>query len=321
MDQIAEELIGKIIHEKYELIKELGRGSFGIVFVGINIDTNQIVAVKCESTKSKKRHLVNENTVYELLQGKEGFPVIYFYGKWEDFEILIMEYLGPSIKKLFYQCNNKFDVATVANLAIQCLYRLEDIHNAGFLHQDIKPENLTIGDMDSDRKHIIYLIDFGTSTAFKDIETGVHMEPGEASRIVGTCRYAALRMHYGYICSRRDDLESLGYSLIYWLQGSLPWQSVRESDPRKKWKIVRSIKRQYIIDSDYLKKLPEAVQDFFKYVQSLGFYTKPNYRILRGIFRRLYKQTKEYENRKTKPYCWVKFLDSMKRPRIPSKYR
>ena len=65
----------------------------------------------------------------------------------------IMEYLGPSIKKLFYQCNNKFDVATVANLAIQCLYRLEDIHNAGYLHQDIKPENLTIGDMDSDRKH------------------------------------------------------------------------------------------------------------------------------------------------------------------------
>ena len=79
----------EIIHEKYELIKELGRGSFGIVFVGINIDTNQIVAVKCESTKSKKRHLVNENTVYELLQGKEGFPVIYFYGKWEDFEILV----------------------------------------------------------------------------------------------------------------------------------------------------------------------------------------------------------------------------------------
>ena len=152
-----------------------------------------------------------------------------------------MDRLGPSLKSLYSRCNRIFPAQTVALIAIQLLDRLELLHNGGWLHQDIKPENICIG-VEKTRS-ILYLIDYGTSSQYVDAVTKKHRARGPSTKIVGTARYSSLNNHYGYKQSRRDDLESLGYTLIYWLLGRLPWQGIPEADFRVKWKKVRRIKR------------------------------------------------------------------------------
>ena len=270
----------ELIAGKYKLGKKLGNGSFGVVYSAT--DSNDFeYAIKFEDVKDYKKHLRTENIIYDTLQDNRKFPKKYYYGLHKQHRILVLEKLGNSLKYFFSHNEFQFDLPTVCNIAVQCLYRLEVLHDKGWLHQDIKPENILV---DSFRGDTLYLVDYGTSKSWKT-SNNKHITPGPSKKIVGTARYSCIANHDGYKQSRRDDLESLGYVLLYFILTKLPWQGVKATNFRTKWKRVGSIKKQI-----HLKILCQHVNECFymymKYLENLEFEERPNYKYLRQLFRK-----------------------------------
>lgn len=92
------------------------------------------------------------------------------------------------------------------------------------MHRDIKPENFLMGL--GKKSHIVHIIDFGLSKRYRDSKTHQHIQYKENKNLTGTARYASVNAHLGIEQARRDDLESIGYVLVYLVNGSLPWQNL-----------------------------------------------------------------------------------------------
>lgn len=106
-------------------------------------------------------------------------------------------------------------------IADQMIARIEFMHNNSFIHRDMKPDNFLIGI--GKNQHLVYMIDFGLAKKFRDHKTGEHIPYRDNKSLTGTARYASVNTHLGIEQSRRDDLEAIGYILIYFLKGQLPW--------------------------------------------------------------------------------------------------
>jgi casein kinase 1 len=119
----------------------------------------------------------------------------------------------------------KLSISTTLNIGVQIITRLEQIHRKGFVHRDIKANNFMIGR--GEHSKIVYIIDFGLAKRYKDLRTGQHIPIKGGKSLVGTARYASIASHEGFEQCRRDDLESLGYLLLYFLRGKLPWQGIQ----------------------------------------------------------------------------------------------
>ena len=129
--------------------------------------------------------------------------------------------MGPTIEDLFNFCGRKFSLKTCLMLFMQILERLEFMHHKGIIHRDIKPDNFLIGI--GKKQHYVYVIDFGLAKRFRDPKTGEHIPYRDGKNLTGTARYASVNTHLGIEQARRDDLESLGYVLLYFIKGQLPW--------------------------------------------------------------------------------------------------
>ena len=272
----------ELINNQYSIKEKLGSGSFGVVYRVVD-KMNLDYAAKFEELTDIKKHLNKEYRIYETLKGNRNFPQIYFYGHHKNHRVLVMQKLGKSLKYYFEQYNYIFDLNIVANIAVQILYRLQSLHNEGWLHQDIKPENILVDEFRGDK---LYLVDFGTSGCWK--KNNNHIEFGRSKKIVGTARYSCMANHNGFVQCRRDDLESLGYVLIYLLAGILPWQGIQAKNYRVKWNKIGSIKNN-IKTSELCKNLPNPFLIYFNYISSLEFTETPNYSYLRSIFRKYIK--------------------------------
>ena len=269
---------------KYELHEKLGQGSFGIVYRATDKDGKEY-AVKCEELTDTKKHLHRENLIYDLLKGHQKFAKKYYFGEHNNQRMMVLERLGHSLKQYYLlkqRRRKKFDLNTVSNIAVQILYRLQELHNTGWLHQDIKPENILTDNITREK---LYLVDFGTSAEWWDHQRKKHISPIRSNRMVGTARYSSLANHRGIKQCRKDDLESFGYVLIYLIKGRLPWQGIQAPDFRSKWKNIKRIKSTTSITS-LCYGLPECFEMYFKYINQLNFKDTPNYSYLRKLFRR-----------------------------------
>ena len=266
----------EIINNEFKIIKKIGSGSFGDVYKGISLKNNNFVAIKIEKTDKKNSRCESEYNIYNKLQGK-GFPKIYYFNN--EQKILIMEYLGPCLQDLFDFCGKKFSIKTIAMIAVQILNLLENTHNKHIIHRDIKPENLLIGI--GKKKSDIYLIDFGLSKNYYDNKK--HIDFKNNKSFTGTYRYASIRNHRGIEQSRRDDLESVGYMLVYFYKGCLPWQGIRVDDKKTRNKNIYNIKRTSSID-DLTKDMPEEFSKYIRYCRLLRFSEVPDYTYLKGLF-------------------------------------
>jgi len=156
-----------------------------------------------------------------LLRGGTGIADVYWYGIEGDYKCMVMEVLGKSLEDLFQYCNRRFSLKTVCMLADQMITRVEYMHGQNFLHRDMKPDNFLMGP--SHKSRTVYLIDFGLSKRYRDAKSGEHIPYRDGKSLTGTARYASVNTHIGVEQARRDDLESIGYILLYFLKGSLPW--------------------------------------------------------------------------------------------------
>lgn len=174
-----------------------------------------------EPLRTQFPQLEYENKLYRLLRGGPGIPDIYWYGIEGDYKAMVMELMGHSLEDLFQYCGRKLTLKTVCMLADQMISRLEYMHTNNFLHRDMKPDNFLMGN--GNKRGTCFMIDFGLSKRYKDAKTGEHIPYRDNKSLTGTARYASVNTHIGIEQARRDDMESIGYILLYFLKGSLPW--------------------------------------------------------------------------------------------------
>ncbi|CAH8338573.1 unnamed protein product [Eruca vesicaria subsp. sativa] len=278
MDQV-------VIGGKFKLGRKLGSGSFGELYLGINIQTGEEVAVKLEPVKTRHPQLQYESKLYMFLQGGTGVPHLKWFGVEGEYSCMVIDLLGPSLEDLFNYCNRIFSLKSVLMLADQLLCRVEYMHSRGFLHRDIKPDNFLMG---LGRKaNQVYIIDYGLAKKYKDLQTQKHIPYRENKNLTGTARYASVNTHLGIEQSRRDDLESLGYVLMYFLRGSLPWQGLKGGTKKQKYDKI-SEKKMLTTAEILCKGYPSEFTSYFHYCRSLRFEDKPDYSYLRRLFRDLF---------------------------------
>lgn len=273
------------VGDKYRLGRKIGSGSFGDIYLGQDSETSEEVAIKLESLKSKHPQLHIEAKFYKLMQGGVGIPQIKWCGAEGDYNVLVMELLGPSLEDLFNFCNRKFSLKTVLLLADQMISRIEYIHNKSFIHRDIKPDNFLMGL--GKKGNLVYIIDFGLAKKYKDSRNNQHIPYRENKNLTGTARYASINTHLGIEQSRRDDLESLGYVLMYFNRGSLPWQGLKAANKRQKYDKISEKKMSTSIE-DLCKGFPSEFVNYMNICRSLSFPDKPDYGRMRQLFRNLF---------------------------------
>ena len=277
-------LLKKKIFGKYKIINTIGKGSFGFVYKGQNIKTKEFCAIKVEDISKHHEMLDEEAQVLYILQGKDaiGIPKYITYGIHSRYKILIEGLLWENLGTLFNKCRLSFNFNEICIIGIQLIDRLEYIHSKYFIHRDLKPENLMI---DSNEMNIIYLIDFGLCKKYRSSRTGKHIKFSIPRKFTGTARYASVTALLGYEQSRRDDIESLGYILLFFaIKGKLPWINLDIKDKLERYKYILR-KKRYTLLTNLCQNAPEEIYLFLKYAKNLKFEQEPDYNYLRGIFK------------------------------------
>ena len=282
-----------MINNNYSIVKMLGFGAFGEIHLAYDINLKVMRAIKFEPTSHKNPQLKHEYTVLEQLNKPEnniistnqepiiGIPKVYFFDRYENrFNYLVMELLGPSLSDLFQLKEKNFSLETVLLIGYQVLTRIEMVHEKGFLHRDIKPENFVIGL--GQKSNMVHIIDFGLSKRYKDKTSGQHIPYRENRDLVGTVRYASINAHLGIEQSRRDDIEGIGYILVYLYLGRLPWQGKQD---KAKPQVSKIMEKKLITPPEILcKKMPIEFSYYFHYCRNLKFEDRPDYSTLKSLF-------------------------------------
>lgn len=264
----------EIINKKYTLLEKIGEGSFGSIYRGQNIRTREYVAIKVEPIKNETKLLKNESIVYQYLNNIQGIPSVKWFGKDSTNYYMVIDLLGQSLQSL-KNVRDRFSLPLVLQIGIQVINLLKTIHEKGLVHRDIKPDNFLLSRNPNDKN--IYIIDFGFCKSY--LIDDKHIPYKQTHNLIGSNTYASINAHNFTELSRRDDLESLGYMLIYFYLGSLEWQ--QQETPNTKERIIYL--KQFITETPHL---PEVLSIYMKYVRSLAFEETPDYTFIINLFKR-----------------------------------
>ena len=199
-----------------------------------------------------------------------------------------MELLGQSLENLFQAQNKSFSIKTACMLGIQMVDRIEYIHSRKIIHRDIKPDNFVIGR--GLKSHIVYVLDFGLSKKYWSSSHKCHIPFCRGKKLTGTARYASINALSGCEQSRRDDLESIGYIIMYFIRGSLPWQGLKINKKDDRYKKICEKKRETSA-KDLCSGFPSEFESFVSYTRGLQFTEVPNYNYLRNLLKSIIKKS------------------------------
>ncbi|KAI0239497.1 hypothetical protein L0F63_003400 [Massospora cicadina] len=321
---------GMIFNGVWKIVQRIGRGSFGEVFMGVNLmdARHPRVAIKCEPMTRSSR-LDREKQIYDLLVGCQPIPKLHFYGAVHGQHALVMDLLGPSLKQL-RAYSARIRLSAVVDVGIQMVSILEQIHLRNVVYRDVKPDNflLDLGcGVFSDSEPVVELslaareYFFESSTYeptdelpyFYDLPAAsraapaVHLvdfglsdtlrdatklrDPGTGARKhTGTAKYASLASHRGYVAGPLDDLESVGYVLVDLLNGELPWDKSVKKGVRSQMWHAVERIKRRVKIPALCHHLPEGFVAYFTHVRQAPRDAAPDYDLLRDILRGIYEE-------------------------------
>ena len=272
-----------IIAGKYRASSKIGEGAFGKIFSGINMNTEEEVAIKIEEF-SDNSVLENESKIYSYLRDKYGIPSLKSCGREGKYYYMVINLLGKSLDQRRIENNGILSLKTVLSMGLQMLRRIETVHESGIIHRDIKPDNFLLGEKKN--SGTLHLIDFGLATPYMNGKLHILMK--KRNNLIGTARYASIHIHEGMTPSRRDDIESIGYVLIYLLAGKLPWQGSVDYNSKERNEKIGDMKKKYNL-WNLSKDIPREIIILIEYARNLEFEEKPDYTYLKGLLVNLYK--------------------------------
>ena len=277
-------ILNKKYFSKYKAIKKLGEGSFGKVYKAVY--KGEYYALKFENYSDGHNLLEGEATIMSYLKGP-NIPLIQSFGFSGEYNILVMQLLGESLEDIFNK-RNKFSVKTTAMLGYQMINVLQFIHNKHIIHRDIKPDNFVMGL--NEMNAVLYLLDFGLAKKYRSSKTLIQYPYVKKKKLTGTARYASIHALEEMEQSRRDDLESTGYVLMYFLRGNLPWQGMRLKTKENRYQKILDKKKE-TTSEELCKNFPLEFKQFIDYTRNLGYSENPDYDKLRKGFINVVKNT------------------------------
>ena len=255
-----------MFEKKYKLLKVLGEGTFGKVYKGKNLRTNEYVAIK--RVERNASSLKNEIKICNHLANIKGIYKLRWYGSDLKCNYAVFDLLGPSLKEELRE-KVRYDYRTLVPIADQIITIIEHIHARSILHRDIKLDNFMLGLKDKDT---IYLIDYGLSKSY--LRNNEHIKKTiNTNNIVGTIEYISPNVHEGMTPSRRDDLISLGYMFVHMLLGELPWTQLVNDKT-----II--IYKQALLQKNTAYEIPNEIREFLTIVTHLEYKETPPYKKL-----------------------------------------
>ena len=272
-DSFLEE--NKYIFKKYKPIQKIGQGAFGNIYSTIRLKDKAVFAMKTEKNNLEMKSLESEAYYLFTLQGF-GFPKLISYGHSKKYNILIETLLDKSLEDIFIKNNNKNNIIDICLVGIQIIDRLEWIHSKNIIYRDVKPENFLIGINDP---NIIYIIDFGLCKKYRSSKTGKHILPKMTGRFNGNFKFSSPNVIRGKESSRRDDLISLGYMLIYLFRKKLPWDDSFNNSNFYELLFLKDTNA----NGKLFKNVPPEFVEYIKYTRNLKFDQDPNYDYLRSL--------------------------------------
>lgn len=269
---------------RFEFGKKIGAGSFGSVYYGVDTQENLEVAIKVESTSVKTPQLQYESKLYQVLGSGRGLPSMHWFGQESGCNILVLDLMGPSLQDLFNFVGSGFSLSTVLQIGHQIFDIIEYVHSCNFIHRDLKPANFLVGR--NDRATEVQLIDFGLAKRYWSHKSGQHIpyRKKKTSGVIGSARYASINAHSGIELSRRDDIESIAYMLIYFMRAGLPWQYLDPPPPTREQKNARIGQMKSSCKYEVLcEGLPSLFASILMMAQCLEFEESPSYRLIHSF--------------------------------------
>ena len=283
IDQEEDLFVGETVFNEYKLLKKIGQGSFGSIYEAESLNNKILYAIKLEDMKQNQYILEEESIILSYLNIPR-IPRIKSFGYKGSFIILVMELLGKSLDDIFNELpSKKMSLRCVCNIALQLLSIIEIMHNNNIIHRDIKPGNIAIGV--KEKSKYIYLLDFGLSKKYINDENK-HFKFEQNNKLIGNARYSSINALEGGTQSRRDDLESLGYLLLFFILGRLPWQGYVSNSKEDKYYKIKEIKKQ-TSPKKLCENLPKQFEEYIVYTRKLEYEENPNYNYLKNLFKSL----------------------------------
>lgn len=254
----------------YNLYNVIGEGAFGIVYSCKNKITQRDYAMKLDKSSSGVKTLRYEASILKYLKNVSYVPKVIHYGSIDKKQYIVLELYGLTLEEYLIS-NNNVKLVDKISYALKMLEVLKNVHNKGIIHRDIKPENYVFT---IDMQELI-LIDFGISKIYLDSAKN-HKPQRYTDQLVGCLQYASIHSHNYIELSRRDDIISLAYSLMYLFCGKLPWDQLQVTNRLSKIENVRNIKNSFI-KKKYEDKIMNKMKFIISYLYDLSYSEKPNY--------------------------------------------
>ncbi|KAH9170335.1 kinase-like domain-containing protein [Lactarius sanguifluus] len=258
---------------QYRIGKLLGSGGSGSIYVGKDIKTGAEIALKIgRADNDSPSTLHHEYDMYTALAGCAGISPVRWYGKEGTHEVIVLEHLRTSLSDLVSE--QQVDRSKTFLYASQMLSTVELLHTQHYIHRDIKPGNFIVR---ANNPHpTVFLVDFSLVQLFRNPVTCLHIPYSTDESIVGTLPFTSRNGQQGHAQSRRDNLESLIYTIIYSACGDLPWMTISSREAVLQTKML-------IMTEELCQGLPTPFCEFIDYVYSLDFKAKPDYQYLHSI--------------------------------------